>query len=100
MLEATYGAPAGHAVADWSAHAGNVDEHALRLVRSQRAHRRVALISNATSRLETDLATLGLDNEFDAVFNSSRLGVAKPDPRALLRGVPGTRRSTIGVRVP
>ncbi|MEU6976246.1 HAD-IA family hydrolase [Streptomyces sp. NPDC046371] len=37
--------------------------------------------SNATTRLEDDLAALGLADAFDAVVNTSRIGFAKPDRR-------------------
>ncbi|MFF7290214.1 HAD family hydrolase [Streptomyces griseorubiginosus] len=40
----------------------------------------VVLISNAT-RLEAYLAAIGLDGAFDAVINTARIGVAKPDRR-------------------
>lgn len=43
---------------------------------------RVALFSNASTRLEADLESCGLDSAFDVIFNSARLGVAKPDPGA------------------
>jgi putative hydrolase of the HAD superfamily len=43
---------------------------------------RVALFSNASTRLEADLESCGLDREFDVIFNSARLGVSKPDPEA------------------
>ncbi|MGW4206658.1 HAD-IA family hydrolase [Lentzea sp. NPDC004789] len=52
---------------------------ALALVRTARRHCFVALLSNA------DLARLDLDAEFDAIFNSARLGVAKPDPEIFRR---------------
>ncbi|WP_231114964.1 HAD-IA family hydrolase [Lentzea aerocolonigenes] len=65
---------------DWVATPGEVIAEALALVRAARKQCFVALLSNATTRLEADLARLGLDEEFDAIFNSSRLGVAKPDP--------------------
>ena len=40
----------------------------------------MALLSDATDRLPRDLQRLGPDGELDAVFNSSELGLAKPDP--------------------
>jgi HAD superfamily hydrolase (TIGR01509 family) len=64
---------------DWAATPGEVITDALALIRAARRQCFVALLSNATTRLEADLAELGLDVEFDAVFNSARLGVAKPD---------------------
>ena len=42
------------------------------------------MFSNASTRLEDDLETCGLDGAFDVVFNSARLGIAKPDPEAFL----------------
>ncbi len=68
------------AVAQWSEPAGEVDQAVLELLRWQRTEHRVVLLSNATDRLDDDLERLGLTTEVDAVFNSSRLGVAKPDP--------------------
>jgi putative hydrolase of the HAD superfamily len=70
---------AGFAALSWS-----IDEEAVALVREVRAAGRasVALFSNASTRLEADLESCQIDGEFDAVFNSARLGLAKPDPDA------------------
>lgn len=69
------------AVAEWEAYRGEVDPDALSLVRQARAHGiPVALVTNATDRLDADLDALGLTGELDAVLNSSVLGVAKPAP--------------------
>lgn len=65
---------------DFAASPGEVITEALALVRMARRQCFVALLTNATTRLEADLALLGLDVEFDAIFNSARLGLAKPDP--------------------
>jgi putative hydrolase of the HAD superfamily len=70
-------------VADWSGTCGEVDRRVLAVLRQQRRSRPVALLSNATDRLPRDLQRLGLDGELHAVFNSSELGVAKPDPEVL-----------------
>jgi putative hydrolase of the HAD superfamily len=78
-LAGAYGPGAVRAVEEWSESCGSVNLAVLDLVRQQRRIRRVALLSNATTRLADDLARLGLDKEFDAVFNSSTLGSAKPD---------------------
>jgi putative hydrolase of the HAD superfamily len=76
------------AVAEWGAFRGNVDDEAVELVRAVRAGGcGVALLSNATTRLEEDLAVLGLDATFDVVFNTARLGVAKPDHEVYRRVV-------------
>lgn len=42
----------------------------------------VALFSNATTKLEADLESMGLSQAFDVVANSARLGAAKPDVAA------------------
>ena len=44
----------------------------------KRAH--LVLISNATSRLPSDLRRLGITENFDYIVNSSEVGAAKPDP--------------------
>lgn len=67
-------------VASWSASAGQVDPGVLQLVRDQRRKRRVVLLSNATDRLDADLARLGVEDEVDGVNATWRIGLAKPDP--------------------
>ncbi len=78
---------AGAAVADWSGYRGEVDEGVLAFVREVRAAGvPVALASNATDRLDADLAALGLSGEVDAVVNSSALGHAKPSAEFFTAG--------------
>ncbi|MBO0829720.1 MAG: HAD-IA family hydrolase [Streptosporangiales bacterium] len=68
-------------VADWSESFGAVDRDVRTLLGEVRAAGvRVTIATNATTRLEADLAALGLTEEVDAVVSSARLGVAKPDP--------------------
>lgn len=62
----------------WSASPGAINQPVLDLLRQRRVP--VALVTSATSRLPQDLAAPGLDGEFDHIINSSRIGVAKPDP--------------------
>jgi len=83
-LAASHGDAARRAVAQWSESAGAVQAEVLELVRQQRASRVVAILSNATTRLDDDLRRLGLDAEVDVVFNTSDLGRAKPDHRVFL----------------
>lgn len=67
------------AVAEWQAYRGSVDSDVLALVRDVRAQGiPVALTTNATDRLDADLATLDLRQEIDVVVNSSELGHHKP----------------------
>jgi putative hydrolase of the HAD superfamily len=75
------GAAAEAVVAQWSQSAGAVDAAVLAVLRSARtAGWRVALVTNATTRLREDLSRLGLEHEFDVVVSSAELGIAKPDP--------------------
>lgn len=67
--------------------AGELIPEAVALVRAARQRCHVALLSNATTRLENDLRLLGLDREVDAVVSSARIGVAKPDPEAFQRAL-------------
>jgi putative hydrolase of the HAD superfamily len=64
----------------WSRSAGVLVPDVVELLRRLAADYRVVLATNATSRLTIDLESLGLSNRFHAIANSSRLGVAKPDP--------------------
>ncbi|MFC7219250.1 HAD family hydrolase [Streptomyces polyrhachis] len=65
----------------WSALTGRVDTDVVRLLQTLRRRVPVVLVSNATTRLESCLAAHGLAESFDAVLNTARVGVAKPDPR-------------------
>ena len=67
------------AVEAWSSPHGAVDQATLNVVRWARSQARVALVTNATSRLGSDLAALGILDEFDSVINSAEVGAAKPD---------------------
>jgi putative hydrolase of the HAD superfamily len=69
------------AVAAWSASVGLVDSDVVELLTLARRSTRLALVSNATTRLDSDLDRLGLSGLADVVVNSCRFGVAKPDPR-------------------
>ncbi|MER7823066.1 HAD-IA family hydrolase [Streptomyces sp. NPDC096097] len=65
----------------WTALSGRVDTAVLEILTSIRSRVPVVLVSNATTRLKADLAALGLADAFDAVVNTARIGMAKPDPR-------------------
>ncbi len=69
---------AKEAVSTWSAAAGVVDHKILERMQSLRHKLKVVLVTNATTRLDMDLAALGLSESFDSVINSSRVGFAKP----------------------
>jgi putative hydrolase of the HAD superfamily len=76
----TYGSPqTAQAMVDaWSAHIGVVDPEMVDLLATVRRRVPVALVSNATTRLEDDLARLGLPEAVDAIVNTARIGAAKP----------------------
>src|SRR5512142_1175161 len=67
-----------------SVSACRVDEAVVALLARVRRSVPVVLVSNATTRLEADLAELGLARAVDLVVNSARVGAAKPDRRIYL----------------
>jgi putative hydrolase of the HAD superfamily len=69
------------AVRAWSSLEAHADDRVVALLAGARQFVTVALVSNATTRLEQDLAQLGLGDLADLVISSARIGVAKPDPR-------------------
>ena len=71
---------AERAVELWSASPGEVDLEVLEILRACREKAKLVLISNATSRLPSDLRRLGIAEDFDYIINSSEVGFAKPDP--------------------
>jgi putative hydrolase of the HAD superfamily len=83
-IEARHGCDAAAVTAAFKDLRWSVDDDVVALLREVRAAGRVklALFSNASTRLEEDLASRDLHLEFDVVFNSARLGLAKPAPDA------------------
>ncbi len=73
-------ANADRAVELWFASPGEVDLEVLEILRTCRKKAQLALISNATSRLRSDLRRLGIAEDFDYIINSSEVGFTKPDP--------------------
>ena len=72
-------------VSRWSASIGRVDDAVLEVVEAVRdTGLPVLLVSNATTRLESDLAALGLDRVVDGVVSSARIGAVKPNPEIYL----------------
>jgi putative hydrolase of the HAD superfamily len=68
---------AAELVAAWSSGAGSVDEEVAAVLAVVDGP--VVLVTNATTRLESDVDALGLARHVDGIVNSARLGVAKPD---------------------
>jgi putative hydrolase of the HAD superfamily len=81
---ALHGCDAAAVTAGFAALGWTIDQDVVDVIREVRAAARVkvALFSNASTRLEADLESCSLDREFDVVFNSARLGLAKPDAEA------------------
>lgn len=88
-LDRSHGSGGHQAVGQWSASAGEVDHDVIDLLAEERMTRPVVLLTNATTRLHSDLARLGLTHHFDRIFNSSELGLAKPDPSCFQRVAEG-----------
>jgi len=75
-----FGDGARGALDAWEVNVGRVDVAMLEVLRLVRRSTTVALLSNGTTRLRRDLHVLDLLDEFDEVFNTAELGIAKPDP--------------------
>jgi putative hydrolase of the HAD superfamily len=83
-------------VAAWSETAGELDHEVAEILRVARRRGPVVLVTNATTRLDSDVDRLGIGDHVDAIVNSARLGKAKPEPEiylaaAELAGVPPAR---------
>lgn len=78
----------GHLVGDqaaaeeWGAQTWSVDDALLDLSDEIRAGLRTAVLTNGTDTIAAELATSGIADHFDAIFNSADIGFAKPDVRA------------------
>ncbi len=80
LLAETWGGDHTERLAATATFPGVVNAEVLELVRRVRQHSPVGVLTNATTRLADHLAQLGLTEEFDWIFNTCELGVAKPDP--------------------
>lgn len=80
-LVRAHGPNAAAAADAWSERRGSIDAEMVELVAAFRKRLRTGLLSNATTRLEADLQVHRLDQAFDVVINSARIGFAKPDAR-------------------
>ncbi len=84
-LEKMAGRPIPQIQQEWQVVWRQLDEDVLALVQLLRERYLVGIISNSTPRLERDILTAnGIDGLFHLVINSSRVGIAKPDPRIFL----------------
>lgn len=71
-------------VTGWSASSGELDAEVVAVLAAARERMPVVLVTNATSRLRTDLDRLGGAAFVDAVVSSAEVGVAKPEPQIYL----------------
>jgi FMN phosphatase YigB (HAD superfamily) len=69
------------AVREWGDFPGEVDHTYLKHLETVFPNIPVAVLTNGTSRLNRDLAALGIQDRFFKVFNSAEIGFFKPDPR-------------------
>lgn len=67
------------AITEWSDFSGIIDHRYLSHVESRFSGIQVAVLTNGTSRLKSDLTTLGIENRFFKIFNSAEIGACKPD---------------------
>lgn len=83
VLRHEYGVEASRRLIDcWLADPGEVDRDVERILRNSKDRGwRLVLVTNATDKLSTDMTSLGLDDLFDVIVNSSEFGFAKPDPQ-------------------
>jgi putative hydrolase of the HAD superfamily len=82
----------------WATQRPTVDREVLTLVRKLRVDGvRVGLLTNGTDRVGAELAELRIADDFDEVFNSAEIGVAKPDLRVFMHvlRVLGVARSAV-----
>ncbi len=83
-LSQLVGRDVGAAVDDFIAFPGWIDREMLALVDRLRPQLKVGLLSNGTTNLERHVALHDLAPHFDAIVNTARIGVAKPEARAYL----------------
>lgn len=83
-IMARHGAGVTAALDEWERNVGRVDTEMLALLRAVRTQVPAVVLSNGTTRLRRDLYALDLTDEFDRIFNTAEIGVAKPEPGAFL----------------
>jgi putative hydrolase of the HAD superfamily len=79
-LSKEHGERARLAVNEWSRRAGEFDYNLLSELKQLPVGNSINLLTNATTRLRSDLKSYGVIESFSVVFNSSEIGFAKPSP--------------------
>lgn len=70
-----------YAIERWTKYPGKIEEEVLSLYKEKKTNCKTALLTNATTKLNSDLKALGIFDLFDAIYNTSEIGFAKPDSR-------------------
>ena len=68
------------AVREWSDFPGQLEAKNLAFMKKLAESCDLVLLTNATTRLHSDLERLGIEDDFDLVINSSEHGAIKPEP--------------------
>lgn len=66
------------ALNEWSDFSGILDHEYLQFLENNFSNTPIAILTNGTTRLKTDLAKLGLDSPTYRIFNSAEIGTCKP----------------------
>jgi HAD superfamily hydrolase (TIGR01509 family) len=72
---------AATAIVRWSTFPGELVDEVHQLYRALKGEYKIALLTNATTKLNDDLRSLEILELFDVIFNTSEIGFAKPDER-------------------
>ena len=72
---------ATEAIREWSDFSGTIDQRYLDHVELKFSGIPVALLTNGTTKLNSDLVKLGIYNRFFKIFNTAEIGVCKPDKK-------------------
>lgn len=72
---------AHQAVQEWTDFPGHLDNEYLLYIERHFPAIPIAILTNGTTRLMSDLSTLGIENRFFKIFNSAEFGVCKPNPK-------------------
>ena len=71
----------------WSSSSGELFPDVLSIIQECKSKIPVGLMTNATSRLNRDLETLGISDLFNYVINASEIGSIKPEPGIFMHAV-------------
>ncbi len=81
------------AIRAWTAPVGEINSPVLELVVRARKKLKTILVTNATSKLRSDLSQLNLTQHFDAIINSSEVRSAKPSKEIFIAALAAAKIS-------